>query len=69
MSNKVLFNKVDTVCYICGTPLTSPNDRCIGDKFYCADDYQRELEKVRNKEKLRANERFRKNFKGFGGEL
>ena len=66
---KNIFEKVDTVCSVCGTPLTTPNARHIGDKYYCIDDYEQELEKPINTKKSENNKRFKKNFKGFGGEL
>jgi len=58
-----VFRKVDTVCCVCGTPLTSPNDRHLGDKYYCLDDYERELEKPINRIKKRENKKAQKFFR------
>jgi hypothetical protein len=66
---KNVFEKVDTVCAVCGTPLTTPNEYCIGNNSYCVDDFQRELEESRNRDKFNRNKKIKKIFKGFGGEL
>jgi hypothetical protein len=54
-----IFSSVDAVCHICGTPLGTPNDRKIGDNYYCADDYEREKEKHLNRRKKRENQKVR----------
>ena len=62
---KQVFPKVNTVCYWCGTPVTEKYK--IGDKYACAEDYEKYYEKSYNNSLMRSLKWFTKVFGNSNG--
>lgn len=62
---KKLFDKIKAYCEICNTPLNGVNLYQWGDKFYCAEHYERESpqEKQANDD-IEDEETIKRNFYG-----
>jgi hypothetical protein len=64
---KKAFEKLQDVCYVCGTP--TDGRYLIGDKDYCGDDFQREKEKRVDLRKIERTKVAKKLLKDITGDL
>lgn len=66
-SLKKVFDLVQDVCSVCGTP--TDGRYLIGDKDYCSDDYTRELEKPEDEKKIRRTNEAKRLLVNITGDL